>query len=198
MGKLKDYIDDGAHERGRLYDELVSIKGLDHQLDIYTCEIYEFMTALTKMIIGRIGIDKFYDELADFIICSEQFLVYSASTDTSYNDGTKALFGTLEFDNILADDYKPLRFAQQRPKTETGRLALIDTTSLISEILKLINDLRNGNVDIVMFTTLASQVANTVAGLLQSRGSQSEQTLVVTLQYKIERLRVRVAENINL
>jgi len=64
-------------DRVSLYEKLIDINGDEYQLKIFITEMYELMTEVSKSFINDSKKDTIYQELADSIICYEQFCIYA-------------------------------------------------------------------------------------------------------------------------
>ena len=79
--KLELSIDFQKPARNEIYKQLIAMNGKKYQLRIYLTELYELMTEVMKITIDDSKKDTIYQEIADLLICTEQFYIYALDND---------------------------------------------------------------------------------------------------------------------
>lgn len=181
-----------------LFKELVTMNGKKYQLKIFITELYELMTEVMKTSINDSKKETIYQEIADCIICVEQFHIYGLLDTLSDILTYKDIFSTKyvhrkTLDNVVCELNND--FIQVITFLNNYQESIINSTDDM-----FINDNVSGNdYQVIMeardtFENLFLNFMRNIKELLIIKGNDSLKSVNLALDYKLARLQCRVED----
>ena len=191
----------------KLYEQLVRKNGKYRQMCVYRSELFELMTEVTKFVYNDSKKDTIYQEIADMIICTEQFIMYHFHDRIFENlDIIKEFYDIFNNENVSLETKKPVEDIMSEIEKYFTRIhGYLNTVVNIGPLPddKILNSYEILNVIGVQclfesWKEYCSDVLNFLASiieLLTNNDAYNNKYVELSYDYKLSRLNLRFSDN---